>query len=185
MKDPKQMLQWLKARSQRTSKARQLYGSCVAAARDLIFYRDWHVADSLDGRFEMVMLHAGLLVRRLSADGEAGNALGQAVLEEMVAALDDDLRELGVSDLRVPKKVQAAASAFYGRLRAYDAALTAADMAALEVALQRNVPAGEIGPIDAQPMAAYVSLCAETLRTQSLDAMEAGAVTFPAPRTAA
>ena len=175
------MLQWLKTRANRTTTARQLYGSSVAAARNPVLFRDWNVADSFDGRFEMVMLHVGLLVRRLTADGPAGKLLGQGVLEEMVAALDDDMRELGVSDLRVPKKVQAAASAFYGRLRVYDEALKSSDLADLTAALSRNVPAGELGPVAAERLASYVRATAVSLDTQSGEGLTAGTVTFPAP----
>lgn len=175
------MLQWLKTRSNRTTTARQLYGSSVAAALNPVLFRDWQVADSFEGRFEMVMLHVGLLVRRLTAEGPGGKALGQSVLEEMVAALDDDMRELGVSDLRVPKKVQAAASAFYGRLRVYDEALKSGDPADLPAALSRNVPACELGPVAAEPLALYVRAVASRLDTQSGEALTVGTVTFPAP----
>jgi len=171
------MLQWLKTRSNRKYTARQLYGSSVAVARAPVFYRDWGVADTLEGRFEMVALHVALLLRRLTSEGAAGKALGQAVLEEMVAALDDDMRELAVSDLKVSKKVQAAAGAFFGRLRAYDEALKSADPADLQKALARNVP----GSVAAERLAAYVRLTATALESQSYAALLAGTVSFPAP----
>ncbi len=175
------MLQWLKTRTNRTATARQLYGSCVAAARNPVFYRDWCVADSLEGRFEMVMLHVGLLVRRLTEEGEPGKALGQSLLEEMVVALDDDLRELGVSDLRVPKKVQAAASAFYGRLRVYDQALKSNQTADLAEALARNVPANADIPVSSNPLADHVRSIVLSLDGQTRARLANGTVTFPTP----
>ena len=175
------MLTWLKTRSNQTQTARQLYGSCVAAARNPVLFRDWNVADSLDGRFEMVALHVGLLVRRLTAEGAAGKALGQGVLEQMVAALDDDLRELGISDIRVPKNVQAAASAFYGRLRAYDAALRTGEPEALQDALTRNVPAAASGPVAVKELASYVRALDAGLAAQSGAALALGDVSFSAP----
>ncbi len=179
------MLQWFKTRGQRTSTARQLYGSSVAAALDPMLFRDWRVADTLEGRFEMVALHVGLLVRRLTAEGPAGKAVGQAVLEEMVAALDDDMRELGVSDLRVGKKVQGAASAFYGRLKVYDEALNAGDQSGLEQALQRNVPASQDGPLDVRKLALYVQQVAIGLGAQNVETLMAGTVAYPPPHASA
>jgi cytochrome b pre-mRNA-processing protein 3 len=172
------MLPWFKARTERTTTARQLYGSSVAAARNPALFRDICVADTMEGRYEMVVLHVGLLVRRLTAAGEQGKALGQAVLEEMVTALDDDFRELGVSDLRVGKKVQAAASAFYGRMRAYDQGLQSPDPAALTEALARNVPASGEGPLAADRLAAYVRATETALNDQPVAALCEGKVLF-------
>lgn len=176
------MLQWLTRRSRRSGTARQLYGSSVAAARDPMFYRDWQVADTLEGRFEMVTLHVALLLRRLTAESQPGKQLGQAVLEEMFASLDDDMRELGVSDLRVPKRVQGAASAFYGRLRAYDAALQSADGSALRDALARNLPAAGALPVAADALAAYVWSAAASLGQQPLATLSLGQLVFAPPR---
>jgi cytochrome b pre-mRNA-processing protein 3 len=175
----------LKTSRQRTTIARQLYGSSVAAARNPVLFRDWCVADTLEGRFEMVALHVGLLVRRLTADGPAGKALGQAVLEVMVTSLDDDMRELGVSDVRVSKKVQGAASAFYGRLKVYDEVLKSGDEAALEQALQRNVPGSGAGEVDVRSLARHVIKTADTLQSQSLDELSTGTIVYPSPRAAA
>jgi cytochrome b pre-mRNA-processing protein 3 len=175
MKAPAQMLQWFKTRSNRAATARQLYGSSVAAARNPVLFSDWHVADTMEGRFEMVVLHVGLLLRRLTLAGPDGKALGQGVLEQMVAALDDDMRELGISDLRVGKKVQAAASAFYGRLRVYDEALTAGTPADLEAALAPG------GTVAAGPLSAYVRAMAADLAGQPMDRLAAGTVSYVPP----
>lgn len=172
------MLHWLRNKSRQALTARQLYGSSVAAARDPVFYRDWHVADTLEGRFEIVVLHVGLLVRRLTAEGEAGKRLGQAVLEEMFAAIDDDMRELGVGDMTVPKRVKAAASAFYGRLRVYDAALTKSDDAALGEAFKRNLPAGGPGSVSASQIARYARALADELQHQPFAKLNQGEISF-------
>ena len=172
------MLNWFKDRHRRATIARSLYGSSVAQARAVTFYRDWHVADAIEGRFELVTLHVALLLRRLTAEGAAGKRLGQALLEAMVSALDDDMRAIGVGDYTVPKRVQGAASAFYGRLRAYDEALTAGDMGKLRAAFLRNVPPAPGGTLQADKLADYAVRLASDLARQPFDALNQGHVSF-------
>jgi cytochrome b pre-mRNA-processing protein 3 len=176
------MLHWLGNLSRSRSTALQLYGSSVAQARLPVFYRDFCVADTFSGRFELVMLHTGLLVRRLTAEGKAGAALGQAVVERMFGALDDDMREIGVGDLSVPKRVHAAASSFYGRLKAYDAALALADETTLAGALGRNLPASQGRSLQTEGLARYVRDAAAQLEAQSYTELVQGRVRFPQPK---
>lgn len=173
------MLQWFRNRSQRHARALELYGSSVAQARQPEFYRAWCVADTLDGRFELVMLHVALLLRRLTAEGEAGKALGRSVVEQMFEALDDDMREIGVGDLTVPKRVHKAASAFYGRLKVYDEALKAEDGVALSEALDRNIPVAEGASVASGLLAAYVRAVVSSLDQQAYAGLAQGRVTFP------
>ena len=123
-----------------------LYGAAVAAARDPYFYADLGVPDTLDGRFDLVGLHVCLLIRRLRALPDPRPTLAQAVFDAMFSDMDINLRELGVGDLSVGKRVRAMWEAFHGRAAAYDAALDAADPAVLEAALARNVWRG--GPAE-------------------------------------
>ncbi|MCB4770213.1 ubiquinol-cytochrome C chaperone [Ancylobacter sp. Lp-2] len=116
----------------------RLYGVIVAQSRDPAYYTDYGVADSIAGRFEMILLHAFLLFHRLKDEGEAGKELGQRVFDAFCRDMDANLREMGVGDLTVPKKMKKVASAFYGRAGVYDAALAAED-GALAEALLRNV----------------------------------------------
>src|SRR3712207_4914377 len=118
-----------------------LYGAAVAAARDPWFFgAAVGVPDTLDGRFDLVGLHAGLLIRRLHRDPDPrGAEAAQAVFDAMFADMDLNLREMGVGDLSVPKRMKRMWEAFHGRARAYEAALDAGDRAALETALARNV----------------------------------------------
>ena len=175
------MLRWLTEPRRTIATALELYGSSVAQTRRPEFYRDWCVADSLDGRFELVMLHVGLLLRRLTRDGEAGKELGRRLVERMFAALDDDLREIGVGDLTVPKRMTAAASSFYGRLKAYDGALEAGDQAALALALTRNLPAAAGHVLNAARLAAYSFAQADHLSTQPFAHLHQGKVGFLEP----
>jgi cytochrome b pre-mRNA-processing protein 3 len=116
-----------------------LYGAAVAAAREIYLYESLGVPDTLDGRFDLVSLYAFLVIHRLRELPETGPALAQAVFDAMFSDMDLNLRELGVGDLSVGKRVRAMWEAFHGRANAYAAAMQAADHTALETALARNV----------------------------------------------
>jgi cytochrome b pre-mRNA-processing protein 3 len=117
----------------------ELYGAAVAAARAPWFYARLGVPDTLDGRFDMVGVHAWLVIRELSRRPEPGPALAQTVFDAMFSDMDVNLRELGVGDLSIGKKVRAMWEAFHGRAVAYDAAIDSGDPGALAGALERNV----------------------------------------------
>lgn len=155
-----------------------LYGAAVTAARDAYFYERLGVADTLDGRFDMVCLHASLLIRRLGALPEPGPALAQAVFDAMFADMDTNLREMGVGDLSVGKKVRAMWEALHGRATAYDAAIASGDHAELARALRRNVWRGA-DPGTAPERLADIALAQERhLSGQTLPAFERGEVQF-------
>ena len=124
----------------------ELYGAAVAAARDPALYGVIGVPDTLDGRFDLIGLHAFLLIRRLNGLPEPGPHLAQAVFDAMFNDMDVNLREMGVGDLSVGKKVRAMWEAFHGRATAYQAAIEAGDPAAFAAALARNVWRGEPAP---------------------------------------
>lgn len=119
-----------------------MYGEIVAQARQSEFYRELGVPDTLDGRFDMIVLHVVLVARRLRREGEAGRDLSQSVIETFFADMDRSLREMGVGDLVVPKRVRRMAEAFYGRASAYERALATEGTDAIGQALTRNVLGG-------------------------------------------
>jgi cytochrome b pre-mRNA-processing protein 3 len=119
--------------------AHALYCQAVAAAREPWFYTSLGVPDTLDGRFDMVGLHVILLIRRLQAMPAPGPEVAQAVFDAMFSDMDVSLREMGVSDLSVGKRVRAMWEALHGRAAAYQEPLAAGDAAALAAALARNV----------------------------------------------
>jgi cytochrome b pre-mRNA-processing protein 3 len=166
----------------------ELYGAAVAAARDAWFFEALGVPDSLDGRFDLIGLHAAVLIRRLRRDPDPrGAALAQAVFDAMFADMDVTLREMGVGDLSVGKRVKRMWEAFHGRALAYEAALDAADAPALAAALQRNVwrAAPEAGPSpQAGRLAAHAMRLAGALATQALPDLLRGEARFPAPKEA-
>ncbi len=117
--------------------AAALYARAVEQGRRAEFYARLGVPDTLDGRFEMIALHVFLLLHRLKHDGEAAE-LAQALFDVMFDDMDQSLRQIGVGDLSVGKRVKAMARALYGRCAAYEAGLDAGD-ASLAEALRRNL----------------------------------------------
>lgn len=159
-----------------------LYTAAVAAARDPWFFGEAvGVPDTLDGRFDLVGLHAGVLIRRLHQDPDPrGAEAAQAVFDAMFADMDMSLREMGVGDMSVGKRVKRMWEAFHGRARAYEAALDAGDRAALESALARNVlRAGPEATPAAAVLADHAERVAAALAAQPLAALLRGEVSFP------
>jgi len=113
------MLRWLRQRAEITHKAGELYGSVVTAARHPAFYDVIGVPDTPEGRFELVALHLFLAIESLRREGASAEKLTQRMIEVFVNDMDDCMREMGVGDLTVPKKVKRAAAAFYERATIY------------------------------------------------------------------
>jgi cytochrome b pre-mRNA-processing protein 3 len=158
-----------------------IYGMIVTQAREPLFYRDLGVPDTVNGRFDLLLMHLWLVLRRLkSADG--GKDLSQAVFDHFCNDMDDNLRELGVSDLKVPKRMQAFGEAFYGRTAAYDLALTDGHEA-LAQALCKNVLNGE-NIEKARRLAAYAEAVIAALAGQDAASLLSGTVRFASPEQA-
>jgi cytochrome b pre-mRNA-processing protein 3 len=158
-----------------------IYGMIVAQAREPAFYEDLRVRDTVNGRFDMLILHLWLVLRRLqSVDG--GSDVSQALFDRFCADMDDNLREMGVGDLTVPKRMQAFGEAFYGRSSAYDLAFEDGDDS-LAQALSRNVFNGEL-PGSAKALAIYVRNASAALAALDDGAIRAGSWVFPKPQVA-
>jgi cytochrome b pre-mRNA-processing protein 3 len=143
-------------RTPRDHNIARLYGTIVAQARAPAFYQLYRVPDTVTGRLEMIMLHTVLFLRRL--EGEAGpiRQFGQDLFDRFCRDMDDNMREMGVGDLAVPRRMRRIGEAFYGRQVAYRMALEAAGEDRLAAALQRNVFAGGAHRAEARLLAAYV-----------------------------
>lgn len=157
-----------------------LYGAAVAAAREPRLYAEIGVPDTAAGRFELVSLHAALLIRRLRAAGEpTSDELAQAVFDAMFADMDVNLREMGIGDLSVGKRVKMLWEGFHGRAEAYAAALAAGDEAALAAALARNVWGKAPAPAGAPEALARQAIRADgVLAGQPVAALLEGKVHF-------
>src|SRR5215472_7337773 len=158
-----------------------LYAAVVAQAREPRFFSTLGVPDTLDGRFESVVLHIFLVAQRLKSEpSKAAAGLSRALLESFVTDMDRSLREMGAADLGVGRRVTAMAEGLYGRLRAYEAALEESGDAALEAALRRNL----YGTVDTPDEAALTAVCRyvrrqhAALASQTIAALQAGRVAF-------
>jgi cytochrome b pre-mRNA-processing protein 3 len=154
------------------------YRLVVEQARQRVFFAELGVPDTLDGRFELICLHAFLYLHRLKSERPRANVLAQAFFDAMFADLDRALREMGTGDLRVPREVKRMAQGFYGRIRAYEDGI-AADDSILGAALARNLYGTVEGPLaHLGEMARYVRGAAEDLRGQEAAELLAGRVRF-------
>ena len=162
----------------------QLYGCAVAAARDAYLYTTVGVPDTLDGRFDLVGLHAFLLIRRLGKES-GGPTLAQAIFDAMFADMDINLRELGVGDMGIARRMRAMWEGFHGRAAVYAQAMDAADPVALEAALARNVWRGEPPPAGAAGALVRLAFAEERhLAGQDLAALLRGEADFLPPKQA-
>jgi len=169
-------------RTPREDTITSLYGTIVAQARAPVFYQTYGVPDTVNGRFEMIVLHAVLLLRRLSTEPEPVRALGQGIFDKFCQDMDANLREMGVGDLAVPRTMKRFGEAFYGRKAAYEAALTFDREETLVEALARNVcGSGADGASGAARLAAYVREAVRHLAAQDGAALLRGEFSFPNP----
>lgn len=164
--------------SRRSSKPeRRLYEAIVAAARREVPYAVWGVADTVDGRFDMIVLHMFLVLDRLKGEE---TPFRQKLVDEFFADMDRSLREMGVGDISVGKKVRKMAEVFYGRLRAYDGALAKGPEAQIN-AFARNVFPDGPNAGAAEKLAGYAAAARENLAAQSSGQIIMGDVQFPEP----
>lgn len=171
------MLTWWRARSRLGRTATDLYGSIVTAARREVFYADRGVPDTPDGRFAMVVVHMYLALERLRAEGAAGQDLIRSLVEVFVTDMDDCMREMGIGDLTVPRKVKKAAGALYECAARFRAAEAAGGQAALADALHDTLLPSEPRQISAD-LAAYMQRAAGQLKAMSAAELLSGRIVF-------
>ena len=170
------MLTWFRARKRSQRTAAELYGSIVTAARREAFYLKYGVPDTPDGRFAMVVAHTYLVLERLRQEGEAAKELSRAVVEAFVSDMDDCMREMGVGDLTVPRKVKKATGALYDCTIAFRKA-AAEGHSALANAVRSNLLPSE-APTVADCIATYMLRAAAELEMHPGSELLAGRVTF-------
>lgn len=159
----------------------RLHDIIVEQSRQPVFYLDYGIADTVDGRYDLLILHTFLVFRHLSRGDVPDRALSQALCDRVFLDLDRSLREMGVGDLSVSKRMKKLAQKFYGRVEVYDKALAEGDDVMLAEALDRNVYRGEGAATEAALwLARYVRAADASLagRTAGADA-----VRFPDPAT--
>ena len=140
------------------------------------------MSDTVLGRFDLIVLHVALLLRRLHAGNPSARALAQSLFDAFCRDMDHNLREMGISDQGVPRQMRRVGEAFYGRAQAYDRALAERGNEALVQTLTRNVYAEAAGAdVAARRLAAYVRQAVNDLVTQAFENLLRGVVRFPEP----
>lgn len=170
----------LLGRKSERSAARRLCDTAVAQGRQPALYAQMGAPDTAEGRYEILTLHVILLIDRLKGDGP-GARLRQAVFDVYLSDLDAALREMGVGDLAVGKRMRKMGETFYGRARAYDDAFGALpDLAKLKDAVARTILHG-MDAVDPTALAAYIARGRESLAADETNALRTGMATWPAP----
>ncbi|MBT4933721.1 MAG: ubiquinol-cytochrome C chaperone [Rhodospirillaceae bacterium] len=162
--------------------AHKMYQIIVEQARLPVFYKDLGVADTFDGRFDMISLHMIIVIRRLKSDVEQTRKLSQALFDYMFDDIDLNLREMGIGDMGVLVRVKKMAKAFYGRLESYDQGLSQDDDTNLASALERNLfRENETTPKNLALFVAYMRREAARLDACTVDALMKGELQFSPP----
>ncbi|HVW72529.1 MAG TPA: ubiquinol-cytochrome C chaperone family protein [Rhizomicrobium sp.] len=150
------MLNLLRKSTARKQDARALYDGLVSRAREPVFFAAFGVADTMDGRFDMLAFHAWLVLAELK-----GGALAQDLTNTIFTGFDEAMREQGVGDIGIGHKLKAMAKAFYGRMAAYDAAKSEDELTG---ALARNIWRGAAGAdAPARALAGYAMAARKSL----------------------
>jgi cytochrome b pre-mRNA-processing protein 3 len=158
-----------------------LYGEIVAAARQPLFYAAYNVPDTPLGRFEMLSLHLFLILHRLRSEEGTAKDIAQELTDEFFLDVDHSLRELGIGDHGIPRRVKKLGRMFYGRANAYGQALDESDLPALAASLKRNIhPDMESWP-EAEQLAAYVLGAWRHLSEADAGAFSSGTFRFRRP----
>jgi cytochrome b pre-mRNA-processing protein 3 len=158
-----------------------LYGEIVAAARQPLFYAAYNVPDTPLGRFEMLSLHLFLILHRLRSEEGTAKDIAQELTDEFFLDVDHSLRELGIGDHGIPRRVKKLGRMFYGRANAYGQALERGDRPALAASLMRNIhPEAESWP-EAGQLADYALDAWEHLSRSDTDAFSSGTFRFERP----
>ena len=174
---------WFKKDPMKEAGAR-LYDDVVEAARRPQLYGPAGAPDTVDGRFDMIVMHAVLVMRRLREGGQPGQAAAQALFDRMFDDMDAALREMGTGDLKVGKKIREMGEAFYGRAKAFDEALRSGDEETLAGVVARNLyPDAQEASAEAQKsdaagrsFARYMLKSEEKLAEQEVEALMEGRV---------
>jgi cytochrome b pre-mRNA-processing protein 3 len=169
---------FLKPRTPSRGTIEAIYGMIVAQAREPLFYQGLGVPDTLDGRFDMVVLHLWMVLRQLQRFAD-GSSLAQSLFDHFCSDMDHNLRELGTGDLAVPRRMREFGEAFYGRSTAYDLALAAGE-GPLAQALCRNIFSGRDCD-KAQRLAAYVQQTLAALAVADEATLSGAFWQFPSP----
>ena len=162
------MLKWFGSHRRLGRSAHNLYGSIVTAARQPALFSEYGVPDTVEGRFELLLAHLFLVLERLRREGGSEAALAQNLVDVFFADMDTSVRELGVGDMAVPKKMRNLATVVKERLAAYRVAMDSDDASLLAgLAAETVVSDGPAGA--GASFAAYMRRCQQALERQPVE----------------
>jgi cytochrome b pre-mRNA-processing protein 3 len=162
-------------------RASKLYGAIVAQARLPAFYRDFGLPDTLEGRFASLSLHLFTVLDRLKAEGDEARNLAQALSDRFSEDMEIVLREIGVSDLRIPKKMRGLAASSASMLQSYETASTGEEGAFANTIAESLPMEGEAAKQTAAQLAPCLREVMRRLRARSMREIETGKLRFPEP----
>ena len=171
-------LNWLLKIGPTGRKATELYGSIVTQARLPVFYRELGVPDTTSGRYEMLVLHISCVLNALRLSQDPGGRMARALIEAFVADMDDTMRELGIGDMSVPKKVKKTAAGLRERTIAYRGADNDDGHLAKKIAGYFEMPPDS--PTVRALVAYSVNLARSLEQAQAEGILNDGKVSFPA-----
>jgi len=172
------ILDWL--RSKTPDSAYSAYTALVEQARQPAFYINSAVPDTLDGRFDMIVMHMVLVFRRFNDGDDEAKAFGQHIFDIFIQDMDRSLREIGVGDVSIPKKMKKIGRSYYGRSDVYLEALDGRDAVALADAIDRNIFTDETNGSASRMLADYMIRAEALLAGQPIRDLMAGTFVWPA-----
>ncbi|MDD7908395.1 MULTISPECIES: ubiquinol-cytochrome C chaperone family protein [Pseudovibrio] len=167
------------------SSIRSVYEQIVAQARQPYFYTDLQVPDTVEGRFEMIVLHAFLVFHRLRNQGKEAQDFSQGVFDLFFQDMDQSMREMGIGDEGVRRRIRAMTESFYGRSSSYAEGLSSGNRSILAQSLLKNIYGGAQEVIAADRLVDYMQHSLDVLGELSEDEIRKGRVAFAAPDTLA
>ncbi len=169
---------WLKKKDRKQTAAFELYTAMVTQARQPDFYAKLGVPDTIEGRFDLILVHAFVLFRRLKTD-DGDRDLAQHIFDVMFADLDQNMREMGIGDVGILKRIRKMSESYHGRIVAYEEGVQSG-AAELAAALDRNLFADtEVTDVQLMAMVGYVHDALALLDKQAILELQNGAVQFP------
>ncbi|WP_404426784.1 ubiquinol-cytochrome C chaperone family protein [Thalassospira australica] len=172
------MFGWLKKKDHKQSAAFALYAKMVGQAREPAFYARLGVADTMEGRFDLILVHAFILFRRLKKDNDSRD-LAQKIFDVMFSDLDQNMREMGIGDVGILKRIRKMSESYHGRIVAYEEGVQSGAIE-LAAALNRNLYADtEVSDAQLMAMVGYINDALASLDRQQTHELHSGVVDFP------
>jgi len=166
--------------SQMDQSVAAIYDTVMRQSRSPELYLEMSVPDTVDGRFDLLAVHMHMVLRRIKDQGDSAQIMGQKLFDAMFRDMDTQLREIGIGDMGIGKRIKKMAQGFYGRMESFDVGLDSEDESILSAALERNVYRHGLPehPEALTRLAAYVRAQHGHIESQTIDDIVAGKLSF-------